>query len=439
MSVVVAAVDIGASGGRVMRGMIDGDCVTLEPVHRFDNGVVERDGHLRWDLAELERHVRLGLERVPEAASIGIDTWGVDYGVLDDDGDLLADPIAYRDGRTAAVIDDVHAAISPDELYAITGIQHLPFNTIYQLAAERSGPLWNRAAQVALLPDLLALRLTGELRTELTNASTTALLDARTQQWSSTILDRLDISADLLPPIERPGTVRGTYRDTPVVSVGSHDTASAIAGIPMATDRAAYVASGTWSLVGVVVDEPVLTDAAHTANFTNEVAVDGSIRFLRNVGGLWLLQECMRTWGRDDLDALLAEAAALPIDGPRIDVDDESWIAPGDMPARIATAAGLSTMAAAETTRCIVDSLADVHATTVGQAVELTGRPVDVVHVVGGGAQNRLLCQLTADATGLPVLAGPVEATALGNVLVQGRALGCAPSPPPPLRRYEPS
>lgn len=435
-----AAVDIGASGGRVVRGALDGDgVVELEPVHRFPNGVVERDGHLRWDLAELERQVRIGLDHIPDVASIGIDTWGVDYGLLDDDGALLADPIAYRDDRTAAIIDDVHAAIPPEELYRITGIQHLPFNTIYQLAAERHGPLWERTAYVALLPDLLAHRLTGSLRTELTNASTTALLDASTQQWSSTILDRLDIPTDVLPAIERPGTVRGTYRDIPVVSVGSHDTASAVAGIPMTTDRAAYVASGTWSLVGVVLDEPVRTDAARVANFTNEVAVDGRIRFLRNVGGLWLLQECMRSWSWDDLEALLADAAALRADGPRIDVDDEGFIAPGDMPARIAAAAGQTAMTPAETTRCILDSLADAHAATVHRTVELTGRAVDVVHVVGGGAQNQLLCQRTADATELPVLAGPVEATALGNVLVQARALGCTPAPTAPLRRYDPS
>ena len=379
--------------------------------------------------------VRSGLARIPDAESIGIDTWGVDYGLLDDRRRLLADPIAYRDDRTAKVLDRVHALVAPDELYAITGIQHLPFNTIYQLAADdRLGD----AEHAVLLPDLLAFRLTGWLGTELTNASTTALVEAGTQQWSTELLDRLDIPHDLLPPIEAPGTLRGRYEGIPVVLVGSHDTASAVAGVPADGDRFAYIASGTWSLVGVLTDAPIRTDAARVANFTNEIAVDGRIRFLRNVGGLWLLQECLREWGRDDLDALL-DGASQVSDAPRVDVDDPTFLPPGNMPARIASAAG-TTLDEPSTVRCILDSLADGYARTLHDAVALTGRDVDIVHVVGGGAQNALLCQLTADACGLPVLAGPVEATALGNVVVQARAFGLDPRPASAnLGRYEPS
>lgn len=446
---VFAAVDVGASGGRVMAGAVDGDAVRLETVHRFPNAVVERGGHLRWDLTRIHDEVRAGLRRVPDAASIGIDTWGVDYGLLDDEGDLLAEPVAYRDDRTAKVIDDVHDAVAPEELYGINGLQFLPFNTIYQLVSEQRGPVWSNAAHAVLIPDLLAYWLTGELRTELTNASTTGLLDVRSLDWSTELLDRLGIPRALLPAIERPGEERGRTSDgTPVVSVGSHDTASAVVGVPATTDRFAYIACGTWSLVGLELTAPVLTEAARVANFTNEVGVDGRTRFLRNVGGLWLLQECLRAWGRDDLDALLVEAAQTPGGGPRVDVDDPAFIPPGGMPARLASAAGVESMTPATTVRCILDSLAHGYAQTVERAVQLAGVDIDVIHVVGGGSQNDLLCQLTADAARRPVLAGPVEATALGNVLVQARAAGAvAPSlealragiaASTPLRRFDP-
>jgi len=465
---VFAAVDIGASGGRVMAGVVEDDHVALEAVHRFPNGVTEIGGHLRWDFAALYREVLAGLERVSAAVSIGIDTWGVDYGLLDADGNLLADPIAYRDDRTKrpawpgnamrpawqgnamTVIDAVHAAVPPELLYAINGLQFLPFNTIYQLAAERESPLWPDVAHAVLIPDLLAHRLTGELRTELTNASTTGLVDARTRQWSNDLFDRLGIPDSLLPPLQPPGEVRGaTTAGIPVIAVGSHDTASAVVGVPATSERFAYIASGTWSLVGLELPGPVLTEAARAANFTNEIGVDDRTRFLRNVGGLWLLQECLRAWLRDDLDVLLSAAGRLAAGGPHIDVDDPMFIPPGRMPERIAAAAGRPAMTPAETTRCILDSLAAGYARTVRQATELAGVDIDVIHVVGGGSQNATLCQLTADAAGIPVLAGPVEATALGNVLVQARAHGSMPASleairatiaaSMPVLRYEPS
>jgi rhamnulokinase len=422
-----AAVDLGASGGRVIVGSFEDQRIVLDEAHRFANGIVERGGHLRWDLTALHRHVLAGLDRVGEVESIGIDTWGVDYGLLDGEGQLLAEPIAYRDDRTTKVIDDVHRRLAPDELYRINGLQHLPFNTIYQLAAERTGPLWDRARYVVLVPDLLAYWLTGELRSELTDASTTGLLDVTTRRWSELLLDRLDIPADLLPELQTPGELRGhTESGIRVVSVGSHDTASAVVGVPATTEHFAYVACGTWSLVGLELDAPVLTDEAFAASFTNELGVDGRVRFLRNVGGLWLLQECMRTWGRDDLELLLGRAARRPPGGPVIDVEDAAFIAPGDMPKRIADAAG-SEMAPAGIVRCILDSLADAYARRIHQAEALAGRQVEVVHLVGGGAQNQLLCQLTANACHLPVVAGPVEATAIGNLAVQARAAAALP------------
>ncbi len=451
---IFGAVDLGASGGRVVAGLVDGDDLALDVVHRFPNGVVERDGHLRWDLTRLVAEVETGLEALaaahPDLASIGIDTWGVDYGLLDADGQLLAEPIAYRDGRTEGVIDDVHARVPPAELFARNGLQSLPFTTLYQLVAEQRGPHWTEAAHVVLLPDLLAHRLTGDLGTEVTNASTTGLLDARTGDWSTEILDRLDIPAGMLPPLEPPGAVRGKGPGgVPVTTVGSHDTASAVVGVPATNERFAYVASGTWSLVGLELAGPVLTDEARAANFSNERGVDDRIRFLRNVGGLWLLQESMREWSRTDLASLLDEAAALPAGGPVIDVDDDRFIPPGGMPERIAAAADRPSMSDAETVRCIVDSLAAAYARTVHQAADLAGAGVDVIHIVGGGSQNELLGQATADLAGLPVIAGPVEATALGNVVVQARAHGAMPASleairariaaATPLRRYDPS
>jgi rhamnulokinase len=445
---VLAAVDIGASGGRVMAGVVADGRVTLEAVHRFPNGVVESAGHLRWDAQSLVDGVTVGLAKLPDAASIGIDTWAIDYGLLGEDGELLADPIAYRDDRTAPVIERVHALVPPEELYAINGLQFLPFNTIYQLAAEQEHGLWDRAAHAVLIPDLIAHRLTGELASELTNASTTALVDVRAGQWSEELFTRLGV-ANRFPPIQPPGKRRGvTSGGIPVVAVGSHDTASAVVGVPATSERFAYIASGTWSLVGLELPAPVVTEEARAANFTNEIGVDGRTRFLRNVGGLWLLQECMREWGRDDLDTLLAEAARVPR-GPLIDVDDAAFIPPGGMPARVVAAAGVAEMTPAETTRCILESLAAAYAGTLVSARDISGRDVDVIHVVGGGSQNELLCQLTADASGLPVLAGPMEATALGNVLVQARALGLLPeslealravvAASTPLRRYAPS
>ncbi len=417
-------------------------------MHRFPNGVTDVDGTLRWDVGELFGQVLAGLAKAAASAratgeriaSIGIDTWAVDYGLVDATGRLAGMPFSYRDARGPAAVDGVHARADPQRLYAVTGLQHLPFNTIYQLAAEHD----LAGKQALLIPDLLAFWLTGARRTEATNASTTGLVDAGTGAFSAALTATLDVPADLFAPLVQPGETIGALLPsvvertglpaaTPVVAVGSHDTASAVAAVPAQTPNFAYISSGTWSLVGVELDVPVLTEASRAANFTNERGVDGTIRYLRNVGGLWLLSECQRQWRLDgvaapDLPGLLAAAADEPAGGPLIDVDADEFIAPGRMPARIAAAVG-ATGAEAPTrpvavVRCILDSLAAAYARTVRQAVELSGRAVDVVHIVGGGSQNTLLCQLTADATRLPVIAGPVEATALGNVLVQARAAG---------------
>ncbi|MEV6344004.1 rhamnulokinase family protein [Actinoplanes sp. NPDC051851] len=423
-STTVAAVDLGASSGRVMVGRVAAGTLELTEAHRFRNEPVRAGGTLHWDILSLYRGVLRGLEAAGPVASIGIDTWAVDYGFLDTTGALLGNPVHYRDTRTDGIAD----RFDDKRLYEIAGLQKLPFNTIYQLVAAAGTPQYAAAASMLLVPDLLAYWLTGETGAEYTNASTTGLLDVRTQEWSWPLIESLGLRREIFPDLRRPGDVIGEYQGVPVVAVGSHDTASAVVAVPAAGTDFAYISCGTWSLVGVELDEPVLTEESRAANFTNEGGVDGTIRYLRNVMGLWLLQESLRTWGDPDLPTLLREAAAVPAFTAVVDADDPGFLAPGDMPARIAEACrrtGQPVPASrAETVRCILDSLALAHRRAVRQVRELSGKNVGAVHVVGGGARNELLCQLTADACGLPVLAGPVEATALGNVLVQARAQG---------------
>ena len=436
-----AAVDLGASSGRVMLGRVGSDHsdhIELTEVHRFRNGGVRLPDGLYWDVLGLYTDVLTGLRaaaREEHLAGVAVDSWAVDYGLLDAHGGLVGNPRHYRDPRTDAVIDDVHAKLDPARLYGVTGLQFLPFNTLYQLAAEPA--LDGRRA--LLVPDLLGYWLTGRQVAEETNASTTGLLDARTGGWSTPLVEALGLPSGLLPDVIAAGAVLapltaqvsadiGVDYALPVTTVGSHDTASAVVGVPADNPRFGYISCGTWGLVGVELDAPVLTEDSRKANFTNERGVDGTIRYLRNVMGLWLLSESMRTWdlrGRGvELGDVLAAAAALPAGGPRVDPNDPVFLPPGDMPERITAAAGLRDPEPAVVVRCILDSLALAFAEAVSDAERLSGRPVEVVHLVGGGSQNALLCQLTADAVGRPVVAGPVEATALGNVLVQARTHG---------------
>ena len=436
--VTVAAVDLGASGGRVMAGQVSDSVVTLHEVHRFPNEPVAAGGTLYWDILRLYADVRHGLElaaRQFPLASAGIDGWGVDYGLLDTSGALLGNPVHYRDARTTGVPARVHAAVPAAELYAATGIQQLPFNTIYQLAATPTLP---HAATMLLIPDLLAYWLTGVPGAEITNASTTSLLEVRAQAWATELIEKAGLPSRIFPPLRHPGEIIGPVTELngpgsplPVIAVASHDTASAVAAVPAAGPDFAYISSGTWSLAGMELDAAVLTEASRAANFTNEAGVDQTIRYLRNLTGLWLLQQSVRCWPGASLDDLLAEAARVPRLRFVIDPDDPVFVPPGDMPGRIAAwlaGRGEAVPAGpAETVRCILDSLALAYRRAIAEVQSLSGRHADVVHIVGGGARNELLCQLTADATGLPVIAGPAEATCFGNVLVQARALGAAP------------
>jgi rhamnulokinase len=447
------AIDIGASSGRVIVGRWDGQRFALEELHRFENGPLEEGGHLHWDAARLWAEAKAGIARYAAqdgapVAGIGVDTWAVDYGLLDAEGRLLGNPYNYRDHRTAGAPAMVDGRVSPERLYALTGIQRLPINTLYQLASASSGgdPQLAEAATLLLIPDLFHYWMTGRKVAEYTNASTTQFLDARERRWATELLAELGLPAAILPPIVPPGThlgqllpaVRaevGLRHDVPVIATATHDTASAVAAVPGLDERSAYISSGTWSLVGVELPEPILTEQARRLNFTNEGGVGGTIRFLKNVGGLWLLQECQRRWRQDghaySWPELVSRAeAATPLHS-LVDPDAPEFLAPGDMPAALRdycrrTGQPEPTDVGA-IVRCCLESLALKYRWVVESLELLTGRSIETVRVVGGGSQNGLLCQLTADACRRPVVAGPVEATALGNMLVQAVATGHLP------------
>ncbi|MGV0852733.1 rhamnulokinase [Mycolicibacterium phlei] len=440
-----AAVDLGATSGRVMVAAVAPGSVELHEITRFTNDPVYlwngRRAAMHWDLPGLFHSVCDGLaeaaRRYPGLAGIGVDSWAVDYGLLRN-GVLAGLPHHYRDTRCHDGADRVHRRITHRELYARNGLQFLPFNTVYQLTQDDL----TAVDRALLVPDLINYWLTGHAASERTNASTTGLLNVA-GRWDTDLMAALDIPPGLFPPVVDPGhdlgpvlpelaAATGIIGHPHVSTVASHDTASAVAAVPMAPESAVYISCGTWGLVGVELERPVLTEAARAANFTNEVGADGRIRFLRNTMGLWLLSESLRQWWRDGVDAdlgvLLDQAAACPPPPAVFDTDDPAFGAPGDMPGRIAawyTARGLAAPASmAETVRAIVESLAAAFADTVAAASLLSGVPARTVHLVGGGARNALLCQLVADRAGVPVVAGPVEATALGNVLIQARTHG---------------
>ncbi|WP_327104911.1 rhamnulokinase [Nonomuraea glycinis] len=405
-----------------MSAAVTGGRIELTQVHRFPNRPVRVAGTLHWDILALYRGVLDGLRAAGPAESVGIDSWAIDYGLLDAAGRLIGNPVHYRDART----NRFTARVDP---YEVTGLQFLQFNTVNQLLTERL----DQAETMLLIPDLLGYWLTGAIGAERTNVSTTGLYDVTRREWAWDLFDKLNLPHRLFPEISSESTpLRADVAEeigytTAVTKVASHDTASAVVAVPAETGRFAYISCGTWSLVGVELPAPVLTEESRLANFTNEAGIDGTTRYLRNVMGLWILQECLRAWGEPDLEPLLAEAETAGTDTV-IDPDDPSFLPPGDMPARIAAYCARTGQRApqgrAQVVRCILQSLALAYQRAVADAVRLSGRPVEVVHLVGGGSLNTLLCRLTADATGLPVVAGPVEAAALGNALVQARARG---------------
>jgi rhamnulokinase len=427
-----AAVDLGAESGRVVLGRLDGGRVTLDVAHRFENRPVRLPDGLRWNLLALFTEALAGLRGLDaRLRGVAVDTWGVDYALLDGDGRVLGLPFHYRDSRTDGMIARAHERVPPAELYAATGIQTMPINTVFQLLADARTPA---AERIALVPDLLSYWLCGAFANEVTNASTTGLLDARSGSWARDLIARLGLPAAPFAgePVEA-GTTLGPVLAhheiaADVHAVASHDTASAFVAAPIRSPRAAILSSGTWSLLGLELDTPVLSDRAREYNLTNERGVDGTIRLLRNVMGLWIVQECRRCWGDMSYDELHALAAAARADVPLFDPDDDRFLAPGDMPERIAaTCAELGQARPeghGEIVRSALVSLACKYRLVVERLERAAGVEVELVHVIGGGARNELLCRMTADLLGRPVLAGPVEATALGNVLMQARAVG---------------
>ena len=534
MMATVVAIDLGASSGRVLRGVFDGERLTLEECSRFPNGPVALPGPARaggagagkpggagadesgagtsrgagaggsersedeagvtyeWDILALWRGILDGLREASLRGSvdaIGIDTWAVDYGLLDEDGRLIGNPASYRSARCGLGASEVLDRWDSSWLYARNGLQFQPFNTLFQRVADRREARADAARTALLIPDLLAYWLTGQARSELTNASTTGLVNAALRDWDPEIQIRLrdDFGVEhIFPPLISPGEVIGEARvegldlrtstgeRTPVVAVGSHDTASAVAGVPARTGSFAYISSGTWSLVGTELSAPVLSDEARAANFTNELGVDGTVRFLANIMGMWVQQECLREWaalgdeasgasGRVDWPLLDAQTEAAQPARYLLDMSSPELMAPGGMVERVRSlwfpgpgassaassddsssaddssssdeagagsgdqqASGVDPTERATVLRAITDSLALAYRRAIRRTSELSGTRPEAIHLVGGGSKNRLLAQETADATGIPVIAGPVEATALGNMFISLRAIGAA-------------
>jgi rhamnulokinase len=444
------AIDLGAGSGRALLGAVGSGRIDLKEVHRFRYEPRHDRGHLRWDAAALFNGLSAGIRNAHAIAStrgdtltsIGVDSWGVDYGLLDAEGRLLEDPISYRDSRTERVPEHVFARVSRSEIFARTGIQFLDFNTLYQLVAHVRDGLATEAAHLLLIPDLCHHFLCGTIACERTNASTTQLLDARTADWDTTLFDALHLERDLMPPLIDAGCHLGTLTsarahtlDVPdhirIVAPATHDTASAVIGTPLDANWA-FVSSGTWSLIGVERQTPLLQPAVAEANFTNERGAFGTIRFLKNVMGLWLLESCRKEWAAagftDDLPILLQRVAAAPATAPAgvIYPDNPRFFNPVSMTrelrAALTDSGQPSTFDPVTLTKIILDSLALRYATVLDTIEALTGTAIPGIHIVGGGSQNEYLNQATANAAQRPVLAGPVEATAAGNIIVQAMA-----------------
>ncbi len=443
------ACDLGAESGRLMLGTIADGRLALEELHRFPNRVSRTGDSLHWDIPRLFDELKVGLKKAAALkvpiASISTDSWGVDYVLLDARGKVIPPAFHYRDPRTALGVERVRAKVPRPEVFAETGIQFMPLNTLYQLAAEEPARL-REASQMLMIADAFNFWLSGTARIEESNASTTQLYDPRAQLWSGKLLQALGLPAKLFPAIVSSGTRLGTLTPELALETGlgeiaviagcSHDTAAAVAAVPASGENWAYLSSGTWSLLGLELSQPLLTDACRELNFTNEVGFGGSIRLLKNISGLWLVQECRREWaqaGQDfDYATLTRLAAETPPFVSLINPGDQRFLAPSSMTGAMAEFCRETKQPVPATpgafVRCALESLALLYRRTLRDLEQLTGRHIKQLHIVGGGSRNPLLNQFAANATQLPVLAGPVEATAAGNVMVQAIALGEVPS-----------
>jgi len=465
------AFDLGASSGRAILGTLQDGKISLRELHRFPNEMMELQGHLHWNIGQLYQELKQGMKACasgaePKPESLALDTWGVDFGLLSSDGNLLGLPYAYRDARTQNAPEQFFALIPRKRVYELTGIQVMAINSLFQLyaMARDDCPLLKVADCLLMMPDLLNYFLTGEKKGEFTIATTSQLYNPVASNWEPELFDALGVNVRIMPAIVLPGTVMGKLRSTvcqetglpemPVIATASHDTASAVAAAPGEGTGWAYISSGTWSLVGFESEKPIITQQALASNVTNEGGVGGAFRVLKNVTGLWLVQECRKAWSRDRLYEF-SELAEMTTSAPAfkavIDPDHESFMNPPDMPEAICQYCERTGQnipeSHAEFVRCILEGLALKYRTTLDQIQQLSPHRIRVIHIIGGGSKNETLCQFAANATGLPVVAGPDEATAVGNLLVQAMALGCIGSLAEiretvrrsfPLKRYEP-
>lgn len=438
----VLAIDLGAESGRVMAVHFDGNTLALEELHRFPNTTVTVHGTLHWDFLRLWNDIQTGIEKgkALQPASIGVDTWGVDFGLLDAQGRLIGNPVHYRDQRTDGMMEKVFARVPRAEVFAQTGIQFMPINTLYQLMSLVESPQLSIAQTFLTAPDLLNYWLTGTKVCEFSNTTTTQMFNPVTGTWAASMLERLGIPTHIFPEIVQPGTRLGTYTGIPVIAPACHDTGSAVAAMPAQsategpaqTPNAGYISSGTWSLAGLEMPHPILSPAALAANITNEGGVNGTYRLLKNVMGLWIVQQCRATWQTEGHAYSYAELVQLAEAAPPfkavINVNDPVFLPPGDHPARVREFCAATGQPVPETpgeiVRTVLEGLALAYRDVFEKLTTLANRSLDVIHILGGGSQNTLLNQMTADATSKPVLAGPVEATVLGNALVQFLALG---------------
>ena len=451
---VFLAVDMGASGGRVVAGRLHNDQLSIEDIHRFPNGAVNVSGHMYWDLLRQWTDVQEGLRAAhdrfgAQIASLGVDTWGVDCGMLDRNDHLLGNPFHYRDPRTQGMFEVAFDTVSREDIFAETGLQFMEISTLYQLLAMRQAksPQLEAAETFLMIPDLFHWLLTGEKANEMTDATTTQFYNPQSRRWATGLLEKLDIPTRMLQTIIEPGTDLGNLRpevvrdtglaDVRVVVPGTHDTASAVMSVPT-TEPAnqqpkwCYISSGTWSLMGVEVPSPVITDRCRELNFTNEGGVGGTIRVLQNICGLWLVQECRRIWqlaGKSyDWHELVAMAERSTPLACHFNPDDARFVAPENMPEAIAAYCQSTGQTVPQNVgqiiRCALESLALRYRQVLGWLEQLTDGRIETIHIVGGGAQNRLLCQMTADACQRPVIAGPIEATAIGNIMMQAVTAG---------------
>jgi sugar (pentulose or hexulose) kinase len=443
------AVDLGAESGRVMLGRIADGRLTLEQVHRFSNGPVQEQGTLRWDFSRLLTEIKTGIGMAAKAADgkvggIGVDTWGVDFGLLGLDGQLLEAPYHYRDSRTNGMMDKAFAIMPKRRVYENTGIQFMQLNSLYQVLAMRlaNSNVLAKTDRLLFMADLISYFLCGKAFGEYTLASTSQMMDMKTGRWSKPIFDELGLPMKIMPRITMPGAIVANLTDRvakeigcgkiPVIAVGSHDTASAVLGVPASGDKWAYLSSGTWSLMGVELPTAIVNDKTFQYEFTNEGGVEHTIRLLKNIMGLWLVQECKRQWQREGQDLSYGEltqmaAKAKPFFG-YVNCDNSDFLAPGDMPSRInkclSDTGQQATQDKGQMVRLVLESLALKYRSVLNAIEDVTGSTVEVLHLVGGGIQNELLCQFTTDATGRKVITGPIEATASGNILMQAKATG---------------